>query len=60
MMGSRALLLVFTVLFFAFVAIAAPIPNESRALAKKELKQYKVKRGETPARVARDPATPSG
>ncbi|KAF7353732.1 hypothetical protein MVEN_01058500 [Mycena venus] len=60
MIGPRALLLLFAVLLFAFVAVAAPIPAAERGMAKKELKQYKVKRGETPTRVARDPATPSG
>jgi len=34
-------------------------PATERGLAKKELKQFKLKRGETPARVARG-AAPSG
>ncbi|KAJ6546907.1 hypothetical protein B0H19DRAFT_1265885 [Mycena capillaripes] len=59
MMGPRALLLVFAVLLFAFVATAAPIPVTEGALAKKTLKQYKAKRGETAVRGARA-AVPSG
>lgn len=57
MIGPRALLLLFAVLLFAFLATAAPIPTEG-GLVKKSLKQYKVKRGETPTR--RDAAKPSG
>ncbi|KAJ7168392.1 hypothetical protein C8R43DRAFT_1121553 [Mycena crocata] len=58
MIGPRSLLLLFAVLLFAFLATAAPIPTEA-GLAKKALKQYKAKRGETPTRIARD-AKPSG
>ncbi|KAF7359193.1 hypothetical protein MSAN_01261300 [Mycena sanguinolenta] len=56
MIGARAALLLFTVLLFALLIVAAPIP----AMEKKALKQYKAKRGEAPNRVARDAATPSG
>ncbi|KAJ7677275.1 hypothetical protein B0H17DRAFT_1207189 [Mycena rosella] len=61
MIGPRTLLLLLAVLCFAFLATAAPIPEEGSAgLVKKALKQYKVKRGEVPTRVARDAAKPSG
>ncbi|KAJ6606347.1 hypothetical protein DFH09DRAFT_1119907 [Mycena vulgaris] len=58
MIGPRSLLLLFAVLLFAFLVTALPVPEEG-GLAKKSLKQYKVKRGETPTRVARDAAKPS-
>ncbi|KAJ6500647.1 hypothetical protein C8R45DRAFT_76377 [Mycena sanguinolenta] len=56
MIGARAALLLFTVLLFALLIAAAPIP----VTEKKALRQYKAKRGEAPDRVARDVATPSG
>ncbi|KAJ7221651.1 hypothetical protein GGX14DRAFT_670654 [Mycena pura] len=54
MMGVRNLLLFCATLLFAFayVAVALPIPAES-GVVKKELKQFKAKRGEMPTRVAR-------
>ncbi|KAJ6548113.1 hypothetical protein DFH09DRAFT_1366974 [Mycena vulgaris] len=58
MIGPRSLLLLFAVLLFAFLVTALPVPDEG-GLVKKSLKQYKVKRGETPTRVARDAAKPS-
>ncbi|KAJ7118854.1 hypothetical protein C8R44DRAFT_878393 [Mycena epipterygia] len=58
MIGPRSLLLLFAVLFFVVLVAAAPIPIEG-GLAKKSLKQYKAKRGETPTRVGRA-AQPSG
>jgi hypothetical protein len=58
MIGPRSLLLLFAVLLFAFLVTAAPVPAEG-GLVKKSLKQYKAKRGETPARAARG-AVPSG
>ncbi|KAJ7243437.1 hypothetical protein B0H12DRAFT_1236465 [Mycena haematopus] len=54
MIGPRVLLL-FTVLLFALLTAAAPIP----VTEKMALRQYKAKRGETANRVARD-AKPSG
>ncbi|KAF8191500.1 hypothetical protein K438DRAFT_1970491 [Mycena galopus ATCC 62051] len=53
--SSRTFVLLFTVLLFALLVAAAPIPvTEKRAL-----KQFKPKRGiETPTR--REAATPSG
>jgi len=52
MMGVRSLLLVFATLLFAYAAVALPIRAES-GVVKKELKQFKAKRGEMPTRVAR-------
>ncbi|KAJ7349015.1 hypothetical protein DFH08DRAFT_133681 [Mycena albidolilacea] len=60
MIGPRALILLFVLFGFALLAAAAPIPFAEGTPAKKELKQYKVKRGETPTRVGRDAAKPSG
>ncbi|KAJ7042131.1 hypothetical protein C8F04DRAFT_1073387 [Mycena alexandri] len=59
MIGPRALLLLFAVVLFITLAAAAPIPNEA-ALAKKSLKQFKLKRGDNPSRVGRAAAVPSG
>ncbi|KAK7035818.1 hypothetical protein R3P38DRAFT_2909209 [Favolaschia claudopus] len=60
MIGPRALLLLLTVLLFAFLAVAAPIPvTKDGLLVKKSLKQFNP-RGELPNRVARDSAKPSG
>ncbi|KAJ7063595.1 hypothetical protein C8F01DRAFT_1251120 [Mycena amicta] len=59
MIGTRAILLLFAVFLFAYMVIAAPIPADA-GLVKKTLKQFVAKRGETPSRVGRAAAVPSG
>ncbi|KAJ7611636.1 hypothetical protein FB45DRAFT_940545 [Roridomyces roridus] len=56
MIGLRSLVVYFTVLLFAF-AVASPVTPNDGALVKKALKQFKMKRSETP--TVRAPAAPS-
>lgn len=58
-MFKRTLLFLFTVLFFALLVCAAPVPSSARGLpVKKALKQLKLKRG-GPTPVRREEPHPS-